>query len=200
MSQLQIPASRKDLLWLSCREKTCCYATKVVLSGLDLWRIHQAMELMPWQYTLYSDAPEDAVDGFRLVPGGPLFQVVLAKRGEIGQYGAPCIFLLKLSDGHAQCGLGALKPTACRAYPAALVDNLLRCESSACTCRRWSLLDLDAEQDTSMLNEMLSEMAEYSEIVAAWNNLLHEGHEPRSYHDFCSYVLAAYDALRGGTL
>jgi Fe-S-cluster containining protein len=192
------PTSRKELLWLSCREKSCCHTTKVVLSGLDMWRINVAMELMPWQYTRYSDAPDDALASFCLEQSGPRFQVVLDKRGAVGPSGAPCIFLLKMKDSHAQCGLGALRPTVCKVYPATLVDNLLRCESSACTCRRWSLLDLDVERDTSLLQAMLQEAAEYTRIVSDWNSAVESGHDLRTYREFCTYVIDAYRALYGG--
>jgi hypothetical protein len=46
----------------------------------------------------------------------------LAKRGKVGPKGAPCFFLWKLADGHAQCGLGTLRPRVCLSYPALLVD------------------------------------------------------------------------------
>jgi len=190
-----LQTTKKELLWLSCRQKTCCHTTKVVLSGLDIWRITQALELMPWEYTRYSDAPDDAMDGFRLRPEGPRYQVVLAKRGEVGPDGAPCIFLLKTNDGHAQCGLGSLRPKVCQVFPATVVDDLLRVQSGACTCRRWSLLDLDVDRETAQLREMLEEAAEYSGIVAEWNNRLEAAGEPRTYRDFCLYVLDAYQSL-----
>jgi hypothetical protein len=157
------------------------------------------MELMPWHFTRYVDAPEGAPDGFRLAPGGPDYQVVLAKRGEIGPKGAPCIFLLTLNDGHAQCGLGELRPAACHVYPATLVDNLLRCEGRACTCRRWSVLDLDADRDRARLNRMLEEAEEYCRVVTDWNGQIDGGKETRTYRDFCLYVLGAYRALYGGS-
>ena len=93
----------KDLLWLACREKTCCHNTKVILTGRDVWRIAQALELQPWDFTLYCDAEDGAVDGLQLAPGGPFYQVMLAKRGEAGPIGAPCIFLWRLADGGGRC-------------------------------------------------------------------------------------------------
>jgi Fe-S-cluster containining protein len=193
------PSTKKELLWLSCREKSCCHTTKVVISGFDMWRINQAMELMPWQYARYVDAPADASDGFLLQSDGPRFQVVLAKRGEVDEGGAPCVFLLKLNDGHAQCGLGQLKPTACQAYPAVLIDGLLRCSSSACTCRRWSVLDLDVGYDIALLQRMLEEAAEYAQIVETWNEEVEKSQQIHTFRDFCAYVVDAYSSLFGDT-
>jgi Fe-S-cluster containining protein len=164
----------------------------VIVSGKDIWRISQAIEVAPWDFTLYSEAIEGAVDGFQLEPGGPAYQVVLSKRGEVGPQGAPCIFLWKLADGHAQCGLGALRPMVCQAYPALLVDDLLCVESSACTCRRWSTVDLDHDAEVARLEQVLREAAEYSEIVAAWNQGLAQEPHTRTYQEFCAYVLDAY--------
>ena len=186
----------KNYSWLSCREKSCCHNTRVIISGKDMWRISQVLEIGPWDFTLYTEAEEDAVGGFLLSPDGPLYQVVLSKRGAIGPQGAPCIFLWKLGDGHAQCGLGELRPLVCQAYPALLVDNVLMTNSSSCTCRRWSTLDLHHDAETDRLNEMLREAAEYSEVVDEWNQslLLHpNGSVERTYRDFCTHVLTAYE-------
>jgi Fe-S-cluster containining protein len=125
VSDLASRVSNKELLWLGCRHKTCCHNTRVVISGMDIWRITQTLEVQPWDYTRYADAIEGAIDAFRLRPDGPSYQVVLAKRGEVDRAGAPCIFLWNLADGHAQCGLGALRPLVCRVYPAVLVDGML---------------------------------------------------------------------------
>jgi hypothetical protein len=195
MIELPTAISPKELLWLGCREKTCCHTTRVIIGGRDLWRIVGAMELAPWDFTQYAEAIAGAIDGFQLEPGGPAYQVMLTKRGRPGPKGAPCIFLWKLADGHAQCGLGSLRPMVCQSYPALLVDDLLCADGSACTCRRWSTLDLDAERDRALVDQLLAEAAEYAEIVAAWNAGL-DG--PRSYVDYCRYLVDAYAGREGG--
>lgn len=198
MRELTDAPSSRELLWLACREKTCCHTTRVIVSGRDMWRIARAIEAAPWEFTVYGEAVEGAVDGFQLVHGGPAYQVILAKRGKVGPKGAPCFFLWKLADGHAQCGLGQLRPQVCQSYPALLVDDLLCVESSACTCRRWSLLDLDEARDRAQIRQMLAEAEEYSQIVADWNERLSPGGPARTYPEFCAFVLALYDRLAGG--
>lgn len=189
--------STKELYWLGCREKTCCHNTKVIITGKDMWRIRHAMEIQPWDFTLYAEAPEGAVDGFQLEAGGPAYQVMLSKRRQVDQAGAPCIFLWKLADGHAQCGLGQLRPMVCQSYPALLVDNMLYVESSACTCRRWSVTDLDHDAEIDRLNRVLEEAAEYSEIVARWNDELERLAGVRTYRQFCEFVLQYYASRYG---
>ena len=185
------PATTRELLWLACRQKTCCHGARVIVSGRDLWRIATALEAAPWDFTRYAPAEAGAADAFRLEPEGPMYQVVLAKRGRVTSRGAPCVFLWKLGDGHAQCGLGATRPLVCQAYPAAMVDGLLCAEGRGCTCRRWSVLDLDRDRDAALLGAAQCELAEYSEIVAAWNDGPAAA-GARTYRDFCSHVMAAY--------
>jgi Fe-S-cluster containining protein len=189
--------TRKDILWLACREKTCCHATKVVISGADLWRITTTLAAPPWEFALYADAAPQATDGFCLEAGGPAYQIVLAKRGAVGPEGAPCVFLWKLRDGHAQCGLGALRPLVCQAYPAVLVDGLLAADSHPCTCRRWSLGDLAGDEDRARIAGILTEAAEYAEVVAAWNAALPaRPGGAATYREFCDFVISAYAARR----
>lgn len=184
----------KEILWLGCREKTCCHATKVLISGQDVWRIAKALDVAPWDFTVYVEAEDRAVDGFRLTTGGPLFQIALAKRGKVGPKGAPCFFLWRLADGHAQCGLGELRPLVCRSYPAVLVDGMLAAWGPACTCRRWSVLDLDEARDRALVEQTLAETEAYAAIVAAWNEELRAWPEGRGYRDFCRFLIEAYAA------
>ncbi len=191
--------SRKELLWLACRDKTCCHNTKVIVSGRDVWRISQALELMPWQFTQYTEAVEGAPDAFSLEWGGPMYQMVLAKQSEVGPAGAPCIFLWKLADGHAQCGLGALRPMPCLTYPSVVADGLLRVESTACNCRRWTINDVDEDRETMLLQQMLNEAVEYGEIVARWNKGFSANSDDATYHEFCAYVLGEYQRRYGSS-
>lgn len=201
--------SRKEQLWLTCREKTCCMATRVVVTGSDIWRISQAMELMPWNFTLYCPVDRGVSDGFQLKPGGEYYQVILARRIPTGSDEAgnaptaPCRFLWRLPDGHAQCGLGGLKPLVCEAYPAVLRTGgssvALAAESPTCTCRQWAATDLEGESDMARLLALREETAEYSEIVAHWNHdLSSEG--DRTYKEFCSYLLDTYSGRRQGAV
>jgi len=185
--------STKELLWLGCRDKTCCHTTRVIVTGLDLWRISRNLMLAPWNFVVYAEAMPEAADAFQLKAGGPGYQVLLAKRGKVGPQGAPCIFLWKLADHHAQCGLGSLRPSICQAYPSVLIDDVLCVDSRACSCRRWSTQDVDIEAETQRLNAVLGEAQEYAEIVAEWNARLEPGASERTFREFCAAILDAYD-------
>ncbi len=186
------PLSTKELLWLGCRDKTCCHGTKVIVTGADLFRIVTALDIAPWDAVVYAEAPPKAPDGFLLSRGGPRYQLVLAKRGRVGRRGAPCAFLWKLADGHAQCGLGELRPLVCRSYPATIIDGMLAASSPACTCRQWSVADLDGDADRHRLDAMLMEAAEYATVVDEWNAAVPDPPEAHTFAAFCDHVVGAY--------
>lgn len=186
-----------EALWLACREKRCCHGARVVVGGRDLWRIATALEVAPWDFTRPILAEPGAADAFRLEPGGDAYQVVLARRGRTAARDAPCVFLWKLGDGHAQCGLGSLRPLACHARPirpAAQLECLPGAGVPGCTCRPWPLLDPDRERGPALRETACREAAEYREVVDEWNRGL--APEPgRTYRDFCAHVMAAYGEM-----
>jgi Fe-S-cluster containining protein len=185
--------SDKELLWLSCKEKQCCSFYTVMPTGFDIWRISQAMQLPPSAFTLYADAPADAEDGFALDASDKRYQVILAKRPSPAQNDSACVFLWRLPDGHAQCGLGRLRPSVCRTYPYMLADGILCVgDCSGCSCRTWALANVDSEDETRQLHTLECERREYREIVQTWNELVHQGNEQYHYLEFCDYLVNSY--------
>ncbi|HYR62860.1 MAG TPA: hypothetical protein VET24_09575 [Actinomycetota bacterium] len=161
-------------------------------------RISRALDLPPRSFVSLCPTEPDAADGVQFERAGLKYQLVLNKRGAVRAAGAPCIFLWKLSDGHAQCGLGALRPLVCRAYPASLADGLLCAAGDACTCRRWSVSDLDPEADKAALHAVLEEAQRYSLAVDAWNAALPPPPAQRSFSEFCQFAFAAEDEYLAG--
>lgn len=157
------------------------------MTGQDVRRICDALTVQPWDVAVACAAEEGAPDGFQLAQGGPFHQMALVRRE-----GGACTFLWRLNDGHAQCGLGALRPAVCQAYPALLVDGVLCANSSACTCRRWSLFDLDGDADRALLRGLAAEQAAYVAIVQRWNEALPPAPARRSYRQYCAYLQEAY--------
>lgn len=189
----------KDDLWLACKRKTCCSATIVVPSGRDVWRISRALDAPPWAFTRYFPGPPERPDAFRLAPGGPTFRLVLAKQpSRRTKTLPPCVFLMRTPDGHHRCGLGPLRPLVCQCHPAELIDGVLAVRTkNACTCREWSLADLDVAREAERVTVRQAEAAEYHRVVAAWNARIAAA-PPDATFDFPAYgdyLLAAYDAL-----
>ncbi len=136
-----------ELRWLACREKSCCHDSMVVIGGRDLWRIATMLEVAPWDFTRPTPAEAEAAGAFRLEAGGGPHQIVLARRGRSPARRAPCVFLWKLGDGHAQCGLGSSRPLACRSRPAAPMNGQPRPSGYGCTCLPRSVVDSAPDPD-----------------------------------------------------
>jgi Fe-S-cluster containining protein len=189
----------KDALWLACKRKTCCYASIVVPSGRDVWRIARALDAPPWSFLRVIGSPEGRPDAFRLVAGGPAYRLVLAKqRSRRAKSMPPCIFLTRTPSGHHRCGLGELRPRSCASFPSELVDGVLCVRNDGgCTCRTWTLADVDLIEETRRVEARQAEAVEYHRVVAIWNARV-EAEAPPEGCDFaayCAYLLDAYDAL-----
>ena len=127
----------KDVLFTACPQKTCCLRRVVPVTEADVSRITTAMAL-PRHSVVMETGTGD----------------VLA-RTEDG-----CRFLLELPDGLRRCGLGELRPMACRTFPCSLRDGLVVVDRDEdCTCRAWSLADVDAREERALLEQAAAESA-----------------------------------------
>jgi Fe-S-cluster containining protein len=178
----------RDVLWDSCRSKTCCRVTRVVLTGRDLVRLVCAFELEPSQFAMHIPTTAEHPPGFLLEPQGPGYELVLRKTGEIGPAGAPCVFLVETNDGHARCGAGASRPAVCEAYPATVSEGRARVVDGCCSCHRWSLLDLNADE-RELAWTADRESAEHAGAVEAWNAGVRERGASRSVEDYYRYLI-----------
>ncbi|HMA35835.1 MAG TPA: hypothetical protein VKY74_15320 [Chloroflexia bacterium] len=189
--------TRKEATWLACKPKTCCYTAFVVPTGRDIWRIARTLDVPPVTFLVYFQAPAPRRDAFQLAPAGPYFRIALAKQATRRKKSPPpCIFLLRTRSGYHRCGLGADRPQVCHTFPADMVNGILYIQpESGCTCRRWTLADVEIAEETAAVRERQRDSEEYCGVVARWNATLATDPAPRAFTDYCDYVLAAYDAL-----
>jgi Fe-S-cluster containining protein len=189
-------ASAKEHLWLSCREKTCCSFYNVFPTGHDIWRIATQLRMPPWSFTTPLQAAAEAEDGIVLSPDGSRFRVALAKQTTEEPF-PPCVFLMKLSHDAARCGLGELRPRPCHSFPSMLADGLLYLmNDGGCSCRTWSLADVDVDHETELLAEEQRERIIYQKVIASWNEYVSgTGDVNLSYRDFCRYLLDIYTSI-----
>jgi hypothetical protein len=190
--------TRKEEIWLACAPKTCCYTSVVVPSGRDVWRIARALEAPPWTFLVYFPADRPRRDAFRLGSDGATYRLALAKRPtRRTKRPHPCIFLLRTRHGHHRCGLGELRPAACHTYPSELIGGVLCMQAEGCTCRHWSLADVDIDEETAAVRQRQVEAEEYCAVVAQWNEMTTTvpPNAAPDFFDYCTYLLAAYDAL-----
>ncbi|HUZ02120.1 MAG TPA: hypothetical protein VMU89_17370 [Thermomicrobiaceae bacterium] len=188
--------SRKEAIWLACRQKTCCSARLVTLTGRDVWRIARSMNVVPWSFLVYFES-EPAPDAFALDHSGRRYRLALNKRpSRRTKTPWPCLFLLSTRDGHHLCGLGELRPQSCKAFPSEPVDGVL-CLAGGCSCRTWALADVDIEEEAAAVRDREEELADYAEVVVGWNAAVAAAPEGVSLDlaDYCRYLLEVYDAV-----
>jgi hypothetical protein len=184
-----------ELLWLHCAAKRCCVERTVRPTGGDIWRIATALQLRPERFlrAIPADPPDD---GFLLASHRAPQHLALARRPAKWRQGA-CAFLMLLGDDVARCGLGALRPLPCQAFPASAGSGAPHlAEAGACTCRSWTLADLDRPAVAALLAREAEERALDRQIVAQWNQSA-AGAEA-TLAEAAAYMLRAYERRAAG--
>lgn len=189
----------KENIWLACKGKRCCYTAIVVPSGRDVWRIARALDVPPWAFLKYFPSAGRRPDAFHLGGSETGFRLALAKApSRSTRSPAPCTFLMRTRHGYHRCGLGALRPTVCRAFPSELVDGLICVRNDAgCTCRAWTLADVDLSEEADILAARQSEACEYHAVVARWNERVASALAGESFDflAYCAFLLETYAEL-----
>jgi Fe-S-cluster containining protein len=200
----QLPMSetsltQKEAIWLACKAKSCCYSSFVLPSGRDVWRISRVLDMQPWAFVVYFQTPKPRPDSFILDGSGRHFRIALAKQqSRRKKTPPPCIFLLRTRNGYHRCGLGDLRPQVCHSFPSDLMNGVLCVPNdTGCTCRKWSLADVDITEETRAVEARQAEYQEYCSLVAFWNEQVASAPEGSTFAfvDFCEFLLDAYDQL-----
>jgi Fe-S-cluster containining protein len=186
----------RETLWLTCKKKSCCYSSLVLVTGRDVARIAGALHADPSTFLFYLTSPQQTPDSFLLAPGGPHYRLALAKGPARRKNSAPpCIFLMRTRDGQHRCGLGDLRPMDCQTFPLeAAHGEVTVTEETGCTCRAWSLADVELEQEEPRLAQRQNEYAEYYAMLQGWNGLVTrlEKGVTLQFEHFCAYLLRWY--------
>jgi hypothetical protein len=196
-----IKMSLKESLWLSCREKHCCYSSVVIPTGHDIWRIARQVGLPPTSFLVYFKVQTIHPDCFKLDHSGQLFRLAFEKRAIDEIRPGPCVFLNQTLNGSHICSLGELRPLVCKSFPVELHDNLVVISPECdCTCRRWSLCDINLREERERLQRLSEGANEYHSIVAKWNRLVSETPSSLSadFAQYCSYLIQTYDSMQTG--
>jgi hypothetical protein len=156
-------------------------------------RLARTLDAPPWTFTVALAAATPGDDAFALDATSTRYRAALARIPE-QEPRRRCIFLLRVSDGSARCGLGDARPIPCHAFPSELHDDTLRVSAAGCTCQAWSLDDVDAGADRALLVLERDAGRNYALLVAGWNAFVASRplDEPYSYADFCRFIMAQY--------
>lgn len=194
MRQMQTKEER----WLGCARKSCCRDTIVYPSGADIYRISTTLLVPPWDFTIALPAPDKAEDSFSLDRTGARYRAALAKSDSTHA----CTFLIFAMDDAARCGLGALRPGPCHSFPSYLDQGEVRVMHGVCSCRNWTVDDVDAERERELLLAQARERETYQGVVGSWNAFVARAADegPYGYPDFCRYLLDAYAQVAHATV
>jgi hypothetical protein len=188
MARSSVPA--REAICMSCREKTCCSYYIVSVTGRDACRIMRTLHISPADFLRYWEREQEAPGRFLLAPEGPFCELVLAKRPMPEPLLSPCVFLLRTSDGHGLCGLGALRPGQCHGYPVFMQGDLIRLVNDSQGCvRTWSYGDLDLERERPLLTRLAADEKEHHGMVADWNRRVRTDRRERGFDEFCAYLV-----------
>ena len=189
--------SLKESMWLSCPTKTCCSYYTVYPTGFDIWRISHELQVAPWTFTRAVPA-EAAPDAFALDDSEKRFRLALQKVTKKSRGLAPCVFLLRLNDGTARCGLGEMRPDPCQSFPALMMDGRVYVRNDGgCRCRTWSLSEVDVHRESQLLAREQKAQETYCRVIANWNEFAvrYPSDSALDYRDFCRFLLDIYTQL-----
>jgi len=189
---------QKQAICSGCRSRMCCYHYRVSITGYDLWRISQTLDVPAARFVAYGPADPDSPTGFLLLAGGERYELVLAKTADLRRHGG-CVFLVKTRSGIHRCGLGELQPDACAIYPAFIQeDGLLRVVHDPDGCwRSWSAHELDPERERRRFESHDEHQKEYAAIVGEWNERVARTGREYGSEDFTGFVENRYTVLYG---
>jgi Fe-S-cluster containining protein len=174
----------------------CCRSYIVPLSGYDVWRISTSQHLAPEQFVIALESGSMRGDGFRLVADGPIYALMLDKRGRLKVKQA-CIFLVTLADTETRCGIYADRPAVCRSYPMIWQKGRIDYRPKAlCPPGGWA--EDEPRRASWRRNVQRTELCfdVYLEVLNRWNTRVKRA-AGRSFHyrEFYSYLLNVYDRL-----
>ena len=193
-SQNEIPkmtqVSNRERICLSCSQKICCSHYVVQMSGREVYRITQALQLFPSDFLRYYEPESGGEELFLLSPEGPRYALMLARRELPEVLGGPCIFLIRTNEGHGRCGLHDLRPAQCHIYPVFVEGETVTLIQDPSGClRAWSYGDIDIDEEKARHARFAGFQTEHVRIVREWNRRLRQEGSSRSFEDFCAYLL-----------
>jgi len=175
----------------------CCSQNLINVCGYDIWKIAAGLKIEPTGFIAFADMGGESPYNFRLDSSERAYCAALyPKQGPEGE--PRCIFLMELPNHQTRCGIYALRPIACRAYPLTLVGGEVAVKPWAfCPPQGQDLRRLDAACWREELSRHDMEFSIYAYIVGTWNNELIRQPSPgkMEFHSFLSFLMAVYSRL-----
>lgn len=147
----------------------CCSAYSVHVTGDDVWRIAGRLREPARAFLAYAPQAERTATGFLLAAGGPSHDLMLAP-AKAAEERSPCVFLRSGDGGALRCGVYAIRPIACRRFPAARLDRAYGVRDGiVCGPGAWAGHDMARLSWRVALGREAREVEAYAAVVAVWN-------------------------------
>jgi len=175
----------------------CCSHNLINVCGSDIWRIATSLQVEPGAFLAFADMDGESPYNFKLDSSERAYCAALyPKQGPEGE--PRCIFLMELPNRQTRCGIYALRPIACHAYPLTLVDEEVVVKPWAfCPPQGQDLRRLDAACWREELSRHDMEFSIYAYIVRTWNNevVTRPSAVKPDFGSFLSFLIAVYSRL-----
>jgi Fe-S-cluster containining protein len=171
----------------------------VTLNGHDAYRLSAGLRLPMRAFAdMCWSVERDALHRILLDPGTDgerhWYRISLRKVPDVPEQ-SRCVFLLSVGD-LGRCGVYALRPGVCRAYPTQLEGDLVQLRSTSyCPPGGWQLDTMDLPAFRAELLEKRRQDALYDRLVEAWNERVVSTHADLRVGDFFAFLDAAYGDL-----
>lgn len=172
----------------------CCSAYAVHVTGDDAWRIAEGLGLPLHGFLAYAPQALRTGTGFLLEPGGPSYDLLLA-HATTSDVRPPCVFLRAGDGGPPRCGVYALRPRACRRFPAARLEGSYGVRDDiVCPPGAWEDHDMGRLSWRVALGREDREAESYAAVVGVWNERVESAarHAAPTVLDYLDYLAEAY--------
>lgn len=144
----------------------CCRQYRVEVTVADVRTLAAGTGLAPADFVVLAERRDSAHSGFRLEPGGKVFELDLIRARSSGA----CVFLMEIDEGIARCGVYPHRPLVCRNFPATVRNGAIGVrEEVACGPDSWNLAAMDLTTYRRDLTRSEVAWAEHWRVVSAWN-------------------------------
>lgn len=191
-----VPGNTTRVSCLSCAAH-CCSQNLINICGYDTWLIANGLDVEPTAFLAFAQMEADSPYHFRLDSSEQAYCLALNMREQANGI-RRCIFLMELPNGQTRCGIYSLRPIACRAYPLALIEDLVAVKPWA-MCREGypapSNPDISIWQQELERHDM--EFSIYALAVKIWNQKAMEQPVIREldFRPFPDFLMDLYSRL-----
>ena len=174
----------------------CCRSYTVHVTGADAFRIARGTGLEPIEFLRYLRQEARTDTGFQLEAGGSTFDLIL-ETARTDDPRKPCLFFrVDEATGEGRCGIYALRPGACRRFPAMRREGggVGVRDGIVCPDGAWEGHPIDRLSWRVALEREGRDAELYAVVVGEWNARVEAAprRAPRTFEQYLDHLADAY--------